>query len=73
MDTCETGVKIYAPNGIEISPHLYNELDTIIYQSIYNPDDIIVVEVLECEKCGDISLGWKRKGEYTDEDSDYTV
>ena len=46
------GVKIL-PDGInELSPHMFK-----VKQILHN----VTVEILECERCGAISIGWYRQ------------
>ena len=46
------GVKVL-PDGInELSPHMFK-----VKQILHN----VTVEILECERCGEISIGWYRQ------------
>lgn len=50
---CNNGNIVFKPDGIhELSPHVF-KLD----QKLRN----VTIEILKCEKCGEISIGWYRQ------------
>ena len=61
------------PDGVIIKPDGENELDPCIY-SVKHVYTNCIVEVCECEKCGNVSVSW-RKTDMTEEvpESDYDL
>lgn len=57
MEKCVNEPTVFLEGGAELSPHLFREIETITLEGLHGP---VTVQVLECEKCGEVSVGWWR-------------
>ena len=53
LDLCGDGVTVRMENGYELSPHVFEEIETI---------ENCTVTVAKCAECGKEEIWWKRNG-----------
>lgn len=56
---CGNGIRVTTQDGIEIDPHLYEEIETH-----YN----CTVHVLRCKECGHIEIEWDHAEKENDDE-----
>ena len=53
LDQCGDGVTVRLENGYELSPHVFEEYETV---------ENCTVHLMKCAECGKEEIWWKRNG-----------
>ena len=53
LDICGDGVTVRMENGYELSPHVFEEYETV---------ENCTVHLMKCAECGKEEIWWKRNG-----------
>ena len=53
LDLCGDGVTVRMENGYELSPHVFEEIETI---------ENCTITIAKCAECGKEEIWWKRNG-----------